>query len=65
MSRGPTTFRQRDVTAAIKAAKAAGLDVARIEVDKAGKIVVVATATKGAIAAPVAASDKNEWDDVV
>lgn len=41
MSRGPSTFRQRDVTAAVKAVVAAGVDVARVEVGSDGKIVVV------------------------
>ena len=41
MSRGPATFRQRDVTAAVKGANAAGLDIARVEIDKAGKIVLI------------------------
>lgn len=40
MSRGPSTFRQHDVTRVIRAVAAAGVDVDRIEVDKAGKIVV-------------------------
>jgi len=40
MSRGPCTFRQRDLTAAIKALQAAGVKDARVEVEK-GKIVVV------------------------
>jgi hypothetical protein len=44
MARGPTTFRQRDVTAAIRAAGAAGLLVARVEIDKSGKIVIVTSA---------------------
>ena len=41
MSRGPLPFRQTDVARAIKGAVAAGLAVQRVEVDKAGKIVVV------------------------
>jgi hypothetical protein len=41
VSRGPLPFRQTDVARAIKGAVAAGLTVQRVEVDKAGKIVVV------------------------
>jgi hypothetical protein len=41
MARGAATFKQRDVTAAIKAALAAGVEVARVEVGPDGKIVVV------------------------
>ena len=62
MSRGPTTFRQRDVVAAVKAVTAAGYDVLRVEVDKAGRIIV--TTTKGTIEPPDTA-DKNEWDSAV
>jgi hypothetical protein len=39
--RGPLTFKQSDLTRAIKAAKAAGIEVTRIEIDPEGKIVVV------------------------
>jgi hypothetical protein len=35
------TFKQRDVTAAIKAVVAAGIEVAGVEVDRNGKIVVL------------------------
>jgi hypothetical protein len=41
MSRRQLTFRQNDVARAIKGAVAGGLTVQRVEVDKAGKIVVV------------------------
>ena len=63
MARGPTTFRQRDVVAAVKAVTAAGYEVLRVEVDKAGKIVVVTT--KGAVEPPEGVDGKNEWDEVL
>ena len=42
MSRGMQTFRQADLVKALKGAAAACIDVGRVEIDKAGKIVVVA-----------------------
>ncbi len=36
-------FRKTDVVRAVAAAKAAGLDIARVEIDKDGRIVVVTT----------------------
>ena len=60
MSRGPTTFRQRDATALIKAALAAGVEIARVELDKDGKIVLVAGIPKQPIDG--LGDDINEWD---
>lgn len=41
MGKGPATFKQRDVAAAIKAAVKAGCEVRRIEIEKNGKIIVI------------------------
>jgi hypothetical protein len=43
MSRGPCTFRQKDVTRAVKAMAAAGIEVQRVEIDAQGKIILVAS----------------------
>jgi hypothetical protein len=43
MARGPLSFRQRDLVRALKGAKAAGLEISRVEIDKDGKIVVIMT----------------------
>ena len=40
MARAPSAFRQRDVTAALRAAVAAGMEVSGYEIDKDGKIIV-------------------------
>lgn len=57
MSRGGQTFRQSDVTKAVKGALNGGLKVERVEVDSAGKIVVFADKS-------AAAATRNEWDEV-
>lgn len=59
MARGTCTFKQRDVTAALKAAAKAGITVGRFEIDKEGKIVVTATNGPGKEAP---AKEGNEWD---
>jgi hypothetical protein len=61
MSRGPATFRQRDLTAAVKAMRKAGCEVSRVEIGQDGKIVVVTG--KGADEVSEAAA-KNEWDEI-
>ncbi|RYE42043.1 MAG: hypothetical protein EOP24_34325 [Hyphomicrobiales bacterium] len=59
MSR-PAAFTQGDVAKVLKGAKAAGLSVASIEIDRSGKIV----ARFGRVAETEAASG-NEWDEVL
>jgi hypothetical protein len=49
MARAASTFRQSDVTRAIKAAAAAGVHIARIEVAKDGKIVIVTAEAQPAL----------------
>jgi hypothetical protein len=63
MSRGQQTFRQRDVTKAIKAAAKAGIPVKRVEIDKTGKIIIVISKTEDAASGD--RPEKNEWDRVL
>jgi hypothetical protein len=60
MARAPSTFRQQDVTRAVKAMVAAGVDLERIrvEISKAGSITVTVNASDGH------GDEKggNEWD---
>jgi hypothetical protein len=61
MSRGAYTFRQSDVTRAVKAVTAAGVEVARVEVDKSGNIVIVA----GRLGEAKGGESSNPWDTVL
>jgi hypothetical protein len=62
MARAPSTFRQQDVTRAVRAVAAAGVGIARVEVDRAGKITIIALGAK-----PPGEDGKapNEWDTVL
>jgi len=61
VARGALTFRQKDLTRALRATVAAGIAVQRIEIDKDGKITVVA----GMPDSDRASGDQhNEWDTV-
>jgi hypothetical protein len=58
VSRRPCMFRQTDLKRAVKAVRAAGLEVARVEINKDGVIVVV----PGKFAEDVAGgSDLDKW----
>jgi hypothetical protein len=61
MSHGPQRFWKRDVVRAIKAARAAGVPIARVEVDKDGKIIVVAGEPAKD---PATKEGANEWDAI-
>ena len=63
MSRAPSTFRQQDVTKAVKAVAAAGVHIARVEIDKAGKIVIIAKDPTENQSGE-SATEVNEWDRV-
>ena len=41
MASAPSTFRQRDVTRAVTAVTKAGVNIRRVEIDRAGKIAII------------------------
>lgn len=43
MARRPCTFKQQDLTRALRGTKAAGIKIRRIEIDNAGRITIVPT----------------------
>jgi hypothetical protein len=59
--RRPCSFRESDVRRTIKAARASGIEIARFEIDRDGRIVVV-------LGKPVQTVNENEayneWNDV-
>jgi hypothetical protein len=62
VSRRPSKFRQTDLTRALKGARAAGVEIARVEIDNDGRIIVVAalpTDETGDVR-----RERNEWDAV-
>ena len=59
MARAPSTFRQLDVTRAVKAVTAAGVHITRIEIDKTGKIIII---TADMANRPEGMTEANEWD---
>jgi hypothetical protein len=61
MSRGAQTFKQGNVTKALKAAEKAGLKVRRAEVRTDGSIVLDFNSQSP----DIAAAEVNEWDSVL
>jgi hypothetical protein len=62
MSTNAHLFKGTDLTRAVKAVMAAGLRIIRIEVDKTGKIVVVASDPQHN--APAQQREQGEWDAI-
>jgi hypothetical protein len=63
MSRGQQTFKQSDVTKALKATLKTGVPVERLEIDKNGKIVIVPARPSDAENGDTVSN--NEWDAVL
>jgi hypothetical protein len=63
VTRWPSTFRQQDVTRAVKAVIAAGLQVAGVKINPQGEIEVV-TGPEGAQDSASPAQEENEWDRI-
>jgi hypothetical protein len=60
--RAPCTFRQTDVTRALRAARAAGFERVRVEIDPAGNIAIVAQANDAPSRDETEGT--NEWDRI-
>jgi hypothetical protein len=59
MARARSIFKQQDITKAIKGAAKAGVNIARIEIAKDGRIVIITAAEAAQIE-----SEGNEWDRI-
>lgn len=59
MGRGRSKFKQSDVTRAIKAAGAAGIEIAYVEITPDGVIKIVPKSAN----ASATTQDTNEWDE--
>ena len=62
MPRGPTTFRQRDLMRAIRAARAVGLAHFEVRIDKTGVISVV---VDGSDRTTVETTTENPWERAI
>jgi len=58
---GTPTMARTNVTRAVKAVTAAGVHIARIEIDKSGKIVIIAA---DPTEQPGETTEANEWDRI-
>jgi hypothetical protein len=64
MARAPSTFRQSDITRAVKAVVAAGLRVAGVKIDSQKGAIEIVTAREGAQDSTLPTQEGNEWDRI-
>jgi hypothetical protein len=64
MARRPLTFKQHDVTRALKAAIAADVEVVRVEITRDGNIAMTVTRSKAGSTNSRLTAEVNEWDAV-
>jgi hypothetical protein len=62
MTRAKGLFRQRDATRAVRAVRAAGLDIARVEIGVDGRITVIPGKSQEQNGPPPGGS--NEWASI-
>ena len=61
MTRQPSSFRQSDLTRAVKAVIAAGVGIARVEIDKSGKIIIITGETTEQPGQASGINDLDTW----
>jgi hypothetical protein len=62
MARAPAAFKKADLRRAVEACRAAGVAIARVEIDRHGKIVIVAAPAANDSSGAI--TGENEWDRV-
>jgi hypothetical protein len=58
---GPCRFREADVRRAIRAARAAGIEIGRIETDNDGRVSIIPKTTEP----PAVNEPANPWDELL